>query len=116
LTLAWKALRFFPTGLPIENPRYLRNGEQKLKEFPSTYAQHQSHGTKKRLSAWHQKISNQQNDFLHKTSRMLVNKYGLIVYEGLNIKNRSKQCKPLPNGEGSFAPDGQMAKSVLNKH
>jgi putative transposase len=27
----------------------------------------------------------------------------------------SKRCKPLLNGEGSFAPNGQMAKSGLNK-
>src|ERR1017187_7199211 len=102
-------------GTPIENPRYLRKCEQRLQELQSTYAKHKSHATKKRLSALHQKVKNQRNDFLHKTSRLLVNSYGLIAYEDLNIKNRSRRCKPLPNEDGSFAPNGQSAKSGLNK-
>ena len=115
IDLGLESFAVLSDGTPIENPRYLRNCEQRLKELQSKYAKHKSHGTKKRLSALHQKVKNQRNDFLHKTSRLLVNRYGLIAYEDLNIKNMSKRCKPVPNEEGSFAPNGQSAKSGLNK-
>lgn len=99
----------------IQNPRYLKKSEEKLKEIQSKYSKHKGKATKKKLSVLHRKITNQRNDFLHKQSRLLVNKYGLIAYEDLNIKNMSKRCKPVENEDGSFAPNGQAAKSGLNK-
>jgi len=39
----------------------------------------------------------------------------VIVYEDLNINNMSKRCKPLPDLADGFAPNGQLAKSGLNK-
>lgn len=73
-------------GSKIENPRHLRKSEEKLKEIQSIYSKHKGNATKRKLSALHIKVTNQRNDFLHKQSRMVVNKYGLIAYEDLNIK------------------------------
>ena len=39
-----------------------------------------------RISATHEKIANRRLDFHHQLSRQLVNKYGLIAFEDLNIK------------------------------
>jgi putative transposase len=35
----------------------------------------------------HERISNRRHDFVHQTARKLVNRFGLIVVEKLNIKN-----------------------------
>src|ERR1019366_2064957 len=51
------------------------------------------------LSALHRKVNNQRNDFLHKASTMVVNKYGLIGYEDLNIKEMTQ---------------GQFSKSIYD--
>jgi putative transposase len=77
-------------GNKIENPRYLRKSEEILKEIQSKYSKHKGKTTKKKLSALHRKVTNQRNDFLHKESRMLVNKYGFIAYEDLNIKGMAQ--------------------------
>jgi putative transposase len=77
-------------GSKIENPRFLRNSEEKLKEIQSKYSKYKGNATKKKLSALYRKIANQRNDFLHKQSRIVVNKYGLIVYEDLNIKQMTQ--------------------------
>jgi len=115
IDLGLESFAVLSDGTAIENPRYLRNSEQRLKELQFKYTKCKSHTAKKRLTALHQKVSNQRNDFLHQTSRLLVNKFGLIAYEDLNIPNMSKRCKPLLDGQGGFAPNGQMAKSGLNK-
>ncbi|HYA88663.1 MAG TPA: transposase, partial [Nitrospirota bacterium] len=41
---------------------------------------------RKRVAKIHQKIRNQRADFHHKLSRVLINSYGLIAVEDLNIK------------------------------
>ena len=41
----------------------------------------------------HRKIRRQRDDFLHKLSRQLVNNYGLIVFENLNIRGMMKNHK-----------------------
>lgn len=77
-------------GSKIENHRYLKQSEQKLKETQSKYSKHKGKATKRKLSALHRKVVSQRNDFLHKQSRMIVDKYGLIAYEDLNIKKMAQ--------------------------
>lgn len=84
----------FSDGNKIDNPRCLRKSEEKLKEVQSKYSKHKGKETKKKLSALHRKVANQRIDFLHKSSRVLVDKYNLIAYEDLNIKKMT---------QGSFA-------------
>lgn len=82
-------------GTKVDNPRYFRKTElelakqqrrlsKKVKESKNRFKQ------KERVVKIHYKIKNQRKDFLHKLSRMLVNKYDLIVYEDLSIKNMLK--------------------------
>ncbi|HEX3037014.1 MAG TPA: transposase, partial [Thermodesulfobacteriota bacterium] len=42
---------------------------------------------KARVARVHRKVRNQRNDFLHKVSRQLIDKYDLIAYEDLRIKD-----------------------------
>lgn len=102
-------------GKVIDNPRYLRASIDKLSLLQSRYSIKKNKALRKKLIKLHSKIASQRSDFLHKTSRQLVDAYDLIAYEDLNIKAMSKRCRPVPNEDGSFAPNGQSAKSGLNK-
>ena len=77
-------------GSRIENPRYLKKSEEKLKSIQSRYSKYMGKATKGKLSALHRKVNNQRNDFLHKASTMVVNQSGLIGYEDLNIKEMAQ--------------------------
>jgi putative transposase len=77
---------FLSDGTKIKNPKHLCKSEERLKEIQSTYSINKTKSNKRRLSGLHRKITNQRNDFLHKTSRQLVNSYDLIAYEDLKIK------------------------------
>lgn len=90
IDLGLESFAVLSDGNKIENPRYLRKSEETLKEIQSKYSKHKGNATNKKLSALHRKVTNQRNDFLHKQSRMIVNKYGLIVYEDLNIKGMTQ--------------------------
>jgi putative transposase len=81
-------------GDQIPNPRHLKKTEERLKTVQSRYSLKKSKSAKRELCSLHRKIRNQRNDFLHKTSRKLVNQFDLIVYEDLDIKKM---------GEGRFA-------------
>ena len=43
-----------------------------------------------RVPKIHRKVFNQRNDFQHKLSREIVNNYGLIAVEDLNVKGLSR--------------------------
>jgi putative transposase len=85
-------------GSTIKNPHYLRQSEDKLKRVQSKYSKlktlpvedKKKIKTKKQLVNLHLKVKNQRKDFLHKTSRSLVNKYSVICVEKLSVKNMLK--------------------------
>jgi len=78
-------------GTIIENHRFFMKSERKLKIL-SRRLSRKERGSNRRNKArfklvrMHEKISNQRFDFLHKTTKMLVNKFGYIAVEDLNIK------------------------------
>ncbi|MEW5955873.1 MAG: transposase [Candidatus Micrarchaeota archaeon] len=79
------------TGEIIENPRWLKQSEQKLSVEQRLLAKKKK-GSKNRgiqrlrVAKLYRKIRRQRSDFLHKLSRKLVDSYDLIVFENLNIK------------------------------
>ena len=91
----------YSDGTQIENPRWLRRNEERLKTY-------QRNGAKKKASRLHRKIASQRSDFLHKLSRTIVSKFGLIAVEDLNIRqmigdNRLKLQKSIHDaGWGGF--------------
>lgn len=108
-------------GSIIDNPRYLRHAEKRLKKREQQLARKKkgSHGrarTKKQLAKAHRKIKNQRKDFLHKTSRKLVNTYGTLVFEKLQPAKMTHRPKPKPDeATGKYLPNGAAAKAGLNK-
>jgi putative transposase len=79
-------------GRQIENPRYYRKTEQKLKIAQRSLSRKRkgsSYRSNARLKVARlsEKLTNQRDDFLHKLSRFYVNYYGLIAVEDLRIRN-----------------------------
>jgi putative transposase len=74
----------------IPNPRHLRKAEKRLRRLHRRLSRcHKgSKGYEKvrlLLARQHEKVANQRRDFQHKLSRRLVDEYGLICFENLNV-------------------------------
>ncbi|PLZ89020.1 transposase, partial [Fischerella thermalis CCMEE 5194] len=68
-----------------------------------------------RIARLHQKIARQRYQFHCETANQLLNKADVIFVEDLSISNMTKRCKPKQDENGIFLPNGQAAKSGLNK-
>src|SRR5712691_3349801 len=108
-------------GSTIENPRHLRQAEQKLKKLQEALSR-KKRGSKRRRKAaqrvgkTHRHIRNQRKDFHHKEARKLVTQYQTIVFEKLAPSNMSKRPKPKQDeATGHYLPNGASAKAGLNK-
>ena len=105
----------------IEPPKHYRKSEKKLKKLQQALSRkkrwsHRRARVVKRVARAHREIKNQRQDFLHKQSRKLVNRYQIIVFEKLQTANLSKRPKPKQDEEtGQYLPNGAAAKSGLNK-
>ena len=105
----------------IDNPRYFRKAEKRLKKLHEALSRKKrgSHRRKKAVQAVakaHRKIRNQRKDFLHKQSRMLVNRYQILACEDLHTTNLVKRPKPKQDeATGQYLPNGAAAKAGLNK-
>lgn len=86
-----KSFAVLSDGEIIDNPKYLRKSEQKLKSKQRQLSKKvkRSKNRKKAriiLARLHCKIRNQRSDFHHKVSRKLIDTCGFIAVEDLNIK------------------------------
>jgi putative transposase len=111
----------FSDGSTIENPRHLRQAENKLKKLQEALAR-KKRGSKRRRKAAqrvgkaHRHIRNQRRDFHHQAGRKLVTTYQTIVFEKLQPANMSKRPKPKQDeATGQYLPNGASAKAGLNK-
>lgn len=78
-------------GTEIQNPRHYRNAEARLRRCQRKVARRKKGGNRRRkavrlLQRAHVHVGNQRCDFQHKESRKLVNEYGVIAVEDLNVK------------------------------
>lgn len=79
-------------GEVIDNPRYLREAEAVLRKAQRKVARRKRgdqnrHKAVSALAKQHLKVKNQRKDFAHKLARKIVNTYGFIAVEDLQIKN-----------------------------
>ena len=79
----------------INNPHYLREAQAELRVAQRKVSRHKKGSSNRRkavklLAKQHLKISNQRKDFLHKVSREIVDTYGFIAVEKLQIGNMVK--------------------------
>ena len=80
------------SGEMIATPRFFRQAEKALAKAQRKLSK-QKRGTQERRKAKqvvrriHERIAFRRHDFVHQTARHLVNRFGLIAVEKLNIKN-----------------------------
>ena len=96
--LGIKDFAIFDSGEVIENSKFYRKTEQKIKKaqkqlsrckkFSKNYKKVQM-----KLAKLHEKIKNQRKDFQHKVSSRIVNENQVIVSEDLNVKCMLKNHK-----------------------
>src|SRR5262249_8430121 len=78
------------TGEVIENPQHLRVAERRLKTAQRKVSRRKRSSQRRKkavllLAGQHLKVKRQRADFHHKTARRLVDEFGVIVVEDLNI-------------------------------
>jgi putative transposase len=80
----------FSTGEQIANPRFFRKDERELARAQRRLSK-EAKGTPERkrrrkvVQKIHARIANRRKDFAHKLSRRLVDEFGVIVFEDLEI-------------------------------
>ena len=84
---------FFATseGEMVEPPRYYRRSQKKLRRAQRSVSRKKKRSNRRckareRIAKLHEKTANQRRDFHHKRARKLVDTYGLIAHESLNVK------------------------------
>jgi len=87
-----KSFAVLSDGETIDNPKHLGKSAHKLKRLQRELSRKKrgSSSRKKARSAvlcLHRKVRNQRSDFQHKVSRKIVNTYGIIIAEDLDIRN-----------------------------
>ena len=85
----------FSNGEKIANPRFFREEEKELARVQRKHSKAPK-GTPERKKALkvvervHERISNRRTDFAHQISHRLVDQFGFIAFEDLNILNMLK--------------------------
>jgi putative transposase len=110
------------TGDFIDNPRFFRTDEKALakaqRKFDKVKHKHRSkvrRKAKKVITRIHERIRNRRHDFHHQTARRIVNRFGLIAVEALDVSNMCASPAPKMDEEtGQFLPNGHSAKAGLN--
>ena len=92
-----KTFAALSNGEFIENPRFFRKDEKSLakaqRKLSKVKNEQQKRGSRERkkarkvVSRIHERIRNRRHDFCHQNARRLVNRFGIIAVEKLNVKN-----------------------------
>ena len=77
----------------IDNPKFLRKAESKLKYVQRKYSKNKGKRTRRKLAILHEKVSNKRKDFLHKTSSELIKNHDSFAIENLTVSNMLKNHK-----------------------
>lgn len=85
-------------GEKVENPRFLRNSEKRLKKLQRRLSQKvkDSNNRKKaqnRLGRKHLRVSNQRKDFAVKLARCVMISNDIVVIEDLKVRNMLKNSQ-----------------------
>jgi putative transposase len=108
-------------GEKLPSLKPLRRNQAKLDRI-STKRNKRKRGSKarrklaKREAKQHQRIARSRKDFQYKTAHKLVRTGKKVFFhEDLNLKGLTKRNKAKQDETGTFLPNGQSAKSGLNK-
>jgi putative transposase len=86
------------TGEKIENPKYLKNSQARLKVLQRRLRKKVKGSRNRDKARWklarlHEHIANQRKDFLHKASTRLIRENQTVIVEDLNIAGMLKNHK-----------------------
>ena len=96
--LGLKHFAVLSTGEKVDHPQYLRQTERRLKRAQRVLSRRKK-GSKGRAKArqsvaiLHERIANQRQDFLHKTSHRIAEQFGHIKIENLNVAGMMRNHK-----------------------
>jgi putative transposase len=82
-----KTFAMLSNGEAVENPRFYRREEKELARVQRKVALTKNKATKKVVARVHERISNKRENFTQQLSRALVNRYGTICFEKLDIRS-----------------------------
>jgi len=102
-------------GIKVENPKFLKHSEEKLKNIQSQYSKHKNKKTKLKLIKLHEKVKNQRLDFNHKLSRDLINNYDLISVENIDINQLKNKTYKGIRKSITDASWGQLLNQLIYK-
>ena len=107
-------------GTLIEPPKFFRRAEGSLASL-QTKRELRKKGSKARrklnarIAKLHQKVARQRRQFHFELAGQLLDKAEVIFVEDLKVSNLSRRNKAKQADDGSYLPNGQLAKSGLNK-
>jgi len=95
IDLGLKYYAVYSDGTVIDNPRNFQKEQKKLRVAQRSVSRKKKGSSNRKKAVGivrgiHEKIRNRREDFQHKLSREIVNTYGTIVVEDLNILGLSK--------------------------
>ena len=127
MDLGIKTLATLSDGTVVENPRYLRKSERKLKKAQQALSR-KTKGSNCRAKArakvahLHARVANQRSDVMHKLTTRLAREYSDISIEDLNVssmvKNRhlAKPIKDAAFGEFRRQSEYKTARTGARLH
>jgi transposase, IS605 OrfB family, central region len=85
-------------GEIVENPKWLRKSERRLKMLQRSLSRKKKGSNNRnkmrlKVAKLHEKIANQRKDLLHKTSSKMINENQVIIMEDLRVKNMMQNHK-----------------------
>jgi putative transposase len=95
LDLGVEHFAYLSDGIVIQNPRHMKQAEEKLK-WVHRQLSSKNKGSRNRRKARvkiaiaHENLMNKRRDFLHKTSKKLVESYSLIAMEDLDTQGLAR--------------------------
>ncbi len=104
-------------GTFVANPRFFRRDEKALAKAGRKQAQTAKRSLARRkankvLLRIHERVRNRRHDFVHQLSRGLVNRYGMIAVEKLNVKGMvQNRCLSKSISDASWS----MFRTVLSQ-
>lgn len=121
-------------GIDVGLEKFLSDSEQGFEPIPQHFRKAQARLAKlqqkvstrkkgsrarkllnRKVAKLHQKVARQRKQFQFETAKKVLNKAIVVFVEDLSVKNMSKRAKPKLDDSGYFLPNGQSAKSGLNK-
>jgi putative transposase len=101
-------------------PQHFRASEARLVKIQQKAAVRKKGSRARKLlyrkaAKLHQKIARQRRQFHFETAKKVLTASDVVFVEDLAVKNMNRRCKPKQDETGKFIPNGQAAKSGMNK-